>query len=144
MRWKLGSPSPIHKADKFQPAFQSIKAGSDCGWPHTRNRYILQLGIGSLPGANELDGLAFNSLAEAPYQIYPDHDAADYLPHSLQPFNDYSKVCTLDVLVGPTGRLTSYRSTAKILKDCGSYNRSSILRVSLRAHLTRKQFEVEQ
>lgn len=27
------------QADELQLAFQSIKAGSDCGWPYTRNRY---------------------------------------------------------------------------------------------------------
>jgi hypothetical protein len=80
-------------ADELQPAFQSIKTGSDCGWPHTRNRHILQLGTGAMPGSKSLDELAFKSLAEAPYKIYPEHNQADYIPNFLQSFNDFSKVC---------------------------------------------------
>jgi hypothetical protein len=89
--------SDTREANKLQPAFQSINAGSDCGWPHTRNRHILQLGVGAMPGSKELDELALRSLADAPYKIYPEHDAADYIPNFLQSFNDYTKVCWRDL-----------------------------------------------
>jgi hypothetical protein len=97
---EIGSSKVVwHEANKLQPAFHSIKAGSDCAWPHTRNRHILQLGTGAIPGSVELDELAFKSLAEAPYMMYPGHEAADCIPNFLQSFNDLSKVCGLDALL---------------------------------------------
>jgi hypothetical protein len=50
-----------------------------------------------MPGSNELDELALRSLVDAPYKIYPEHDAADYIPNFLQSFNDHSKVCRHNV-----------------------------------------------
>lgn len=85
------------QADELQPAFQSIKAGSDCGWPYTRNRYIFSLGTDVMAGLKSLDEPAFKSLAEAPYKVYPEHNLADYNPNPLQSFNDFSKVCRPDV-----------------------------------------------
>ena len=50
-----------------------------------------------MPGSKSLDELAVKGLAEAPYKIYPEHKAADYMPNFLQGFNDFSKVCELEV-----------------------------------------------
>lgn len=50
-----------------------------------------------MAGLKSLDEPAFKSLAEAPYEVYPEHNLADYNPNPLQSFNDFSKVCRPDV-----------------------------------------------
>ena len=51
-----------------------------------------------MPGSKVLDDLAFKVLKKAPYEIFPEHDATDYIPNFLHSYNDYSKVRVFDVL----------------------------------------------
>lgn len=76
-----------------EAAFQSLKSSSDAGWPHTKNRHVVQLGAAAPKDRPELESVVLQALADAPKQIVGDaHDDADFIPNFLNTFNDPKKI----------------------------------------------------